>query len=270
LIPSPTPIDRRALAPAFIRVSSVPICGQKDFTIQTTPTPVLYPSPPRFARGVVVVLLTLEPLRGSTRVSDGSFSHEDRPMSWQRRVGVLTALMLALGLGLSWLGAAETPKDREAAMNLFRDGNFKDAYEGLRKLALDPKDDPNQVSEDLKYGIQCLQRLGRIDEVDEFREGVISAHGKNWRLLQTAAHTYTSVDHRGYIGAGKFNRGFKRGGGRMVNAMQRDRTRALQLMQQGLGETKQENDKPALASFCLDFASQLLHGAGYHAPWRLQ
>lgn len=190
-------------------------------------------------------------------------------MSLQRRVALLAAL-IAMGLGLSWLGAAEKTQDRDALMKLHRDGNFKDAYEGLRKLALDPNDDPAKVSQDLRTGINCLQRLGRVDEVDEFREGVIAAHGKNWRLLQTAAHTYTEVDHRGFIVAGKFDRGFKRGGGRMVNAMQRDRTRALQLMQQALANTKTENDKPALASFCMDFAHQLLNGAGYHAPWRLQ
>ena len=57
-------------------------------------------------------------------------------MSWQRRVGVLAA-MIALGLGISWLGAAESPKDRDASMKLMADGNFKDAYDGLRKLARD-------------------------------------------------------------------------------------------------------------------------------------
>ena len=52
--------------------------------------------------------------------------------------------------------------------------------------------------------------------------------------------------------------------------MERDRVRALQLMQQALDLTAKETDKPALAQFHLHFADLLLNGAGYHEPWRLQ
>ena len=52
--------------------------------------------------------------------------------------------------------------------------------------------------------------------------------------------------------------------------MQRDRVRALQLMQQALPLTSKENDKAALAAFYLHFANMLLNGAGYHEAWRLQ
>src|SRR5262249_14548335 len=79
-----------------------------------------------------------------------------------------------------------------------------------------------------------------------------------------------TVDHYGYIVAGKFHRGHKRGGGRYVNSMQRDRVRALQLMNQALLNTKNEKSKYDLASFHLAFADMVLHGAGVHAAWRLQ
>jgi uncharacterized protein YfaS (alpha-2-macroglobulin family) len=191
-------------------------------------------------------------------------------MSSKRRVGLLS-LFLAVGLLASWLGAAEKPAaSRESLMKAHANGNFKDAYEGLRKLALDPNDDPKKVSQDLDTGINCLNRLGRVDEIDEFREGVISAHKKNWRLLQTAARSYVQNEHHGYMVVGKFERGYKRGGGRLVNAFQRDRIRALQLLQDAIGYTKGEEDKPALADLHLYFAQILLAGSGNHEPWRLQ
>src|SRR5262249_25653604 len=65
-------------------------------------------------------------------------------------------------------------------------------------------------------------------------------------------------------------RGNKRGGGKFVNTQQRDRVRALQLMQQALPLVQQDDNKPAAAQFHLHFANMLLTGAGYHEPWRLQ
>ena len=47
---------------------------------------------------------------------------------------------------------------------------------------------------------------GRGDEMDEFREAVIAAHERDWRLLAAAAQTYQTVEHYGYLVAGKFTR----------------------------------------------------------------
>src|ERR1700719_4658480 len=161
---------------------------------------------------------------------------------WRLRTGVVT---LALALIVGWrltAGAPTVDEKRQALYKAITAGNFKDAYEGLRKIALDPKNDPMKVGKDLTQAIICLQRLGRVDEVDAFREAVIDAHKDNWRLLSTAARTYVDGEHYGYIVAGKFNRGHGRGQGRYVNAMQRDRTRALQLLEQALKLTAKEND----------------------------
>lgn len=149
-------------------------------------------------------------------------------------------------------------------------GNYKDAYEGLRKLALDPDNDPKLVGGDLTLGMQCLQNLGRVDEIDEFREAVIAKHGKNWRLLETAAMSFRGSNPHGYIVSGQFSRGWKRGGGRLVSTWQRDRVRALQLMNDALPLAEKDEDKAAVASFCLHFAELVQTGAGYHEAWRLQ
>jgi uncharacterized protein YfaS (alpha-2-macroglobulin family) len=182
---------------------------------------------------------------------------------------------MALALPVFWVVAADNPApqqpERQHLMKLFQDGNFKDAYDGLRKLALAPETDRLQVGQILETAITCLQRLGRVDEIDDFREAVIAAHAKNWRLLETAAHTYTNDPfHYGFIIAGKFHRGNHRGGGRFVGTFERDRARGLQLMDQALALTKDEADKQALARFHLRFAEMLLNVGGYHDAWRLQ
>jgi len=184
----------------------------------------------------------------------------------------MLGVILAIG-GAVWLFAADVlpEKDRrESLMKAYKAGNYKDAYEGLRKLALDPKADRQAVLNDLDTAIQCLRSLGRTDEVDDFREGVIAVHKDNWRLLERAAQSYVQGEQYGYIVAGKFYRGHHRGGARHVYTYQRDRVRALQLMQQAMGLGAKEENKSDLARFYLHFADMLLTGAGQHQPWRLQ
>jgi uncharacterized protein YfaS (alpha-2-macroglobulin family) len=192
-------------------------------------------------------------------------------MTAKQRVGVAGGC-LVLALAAVWLWADEgSPQQRREKLNkAFQAHNYKDAYDGLRQLALDPKNDSSEVGNDLTTAVNCLRQLGRLDEFDDLVESVIQAHPKNWRLLEAAARMYDATDHFGFIVAGKFYRGNKRGGGRYVGTMQHDRVRALQLMQQALEQTKTETDKDALGAFHLHFAKLLVSGAGYHEPWRLQ
>src|SRR5437763_325627 len=96
----------------------------------------------------------------------------------KRRLTMLGGVLL-LGVAVSCLIAAE-PESRDSLMKQFQAGNYKVAYEGLRKLALDPKCDPAKVSTDLTTAIQCLHNLARVEDVDEFREAVIAVHKNNW------------------------------------------------------------------------------------------
>src|SRR5258708_4129520 len=180
----------------------------------------------------------------------------------------IVSVALSAVVGFVCLVAADSPSApasiRDGLLKAYQAGNYKDAYDGFRKLALDPNDDPKVVGTDLEYGVSSLQQLGREEEMDELRETVIEVHKKNWRLLDAAAQNYANHQHYGFIVAGKFYRGHKRGGGRYVNALERDRVRALQLMQQALDLTKNEADKTALAQFHFHFAGILLHGSGYH------
>jgi len=187
------------------------------------------------------------------------------------RLFLVMTLAGAVQSGLALPAAADNQAQRDQLLKTMREGNYNDAYQGFRKLALDPNDEPRKVGEDLNSATDCLQRLNRVNEIDAFREAVIEVHQENWRLLWAAAENYMNVQHHGYIIAGEFQRGSKRGGtGRVVNAVQRDRIRALQLMRQALPLAKQDDDHAAVGNYLLAFARILLNNRGYSESWRLQ
>ncbi len=191
-----------------------------------------------------------------------------------KRVLGLYALFLTLsGLYLGAVAAESgAGQRREAAQSAQQKGNWKDAYEsGFAMLATDPTDDPMLVSDDLVNGIQCLQQLGRSDEIDDFREKTIAAHANNWRLLDAAAQSYLNGEGYGTIVAGKFYRGGRRqGDGRQVATFERDRVRALQLMVQAMPIAANEPDKNALGAFYFNFAGVLLDNRPGDGAWKLQ
>ena len=175
-------------------------------------------------------------------------------------------------LAVTALFAQEAPfkEQRQKAQKLFSDGNCKDAYDILSKLALDPKDDPGEVGQDLGTALQALRSLNRTSESDAFRDKVIEAHSRNWRLLFAAAETFLNGDHWGFVIAGEFQRGQHRGGGRYVSSEERDRVCALRLLEKAMAAAKGETDAAALSSFYLRFADMLLGSRGYSESWRLQ
>lgn len=133
---------------------------------------------------------------------------------------------------------------RQHVRKLYDQGNFKDAYDGYRKLVLDPEDDPLRAGEDLSMAVQCLQQLSRVVELDSLLEEAVDVHKANARFLSSAAQSYMTIPHYGVIVAGKFQRGSQRGGGqRAVNAEERDRVRALQLMVQGMQLVREGSSK---------------------------
>src|SRR5579871_1738579 len=106
-------------------------------------------------------------------------------------LGIVSVLVPIFCLATAADKAAKVQRD--ALMKAFHAGNYKDAYDGQSKLALDPKADPVTVGHDLNVSISCLHNLGRSAEIDDFREAVVAAHSSNGRLLQTAAESYVSA-----------------------------------------------------------------------------
>ncbi len=180
-------------------------------------------------------------------------------------VAVIAALALTSALALEPNEKAR----RDKAAQLMRDGNWKEAYDIYADLATDPKGDAMQAPVDLSNAVQCLNQLGRIGEFDAFVEKAVAAHENNWQLLRGAAQQYMSVNHQGVVVAGEFVRGPHRGGhAKWVNVFERDRVRALQILEQALALVG--NDAGAKAAVADSLANTLLANRGYGEAWRLQ
>jgi uncharacterized protein YfaS (alpha-2-macroglobulin family) len=190
----------------------------------------------------------------------------------KRSATLLTAGLVFAAVGL-YLVAADREthqQQRERLTKAHADGNFKVAHDGLRKLALDRTNDPKLVGGDYDLAVTCLQSLGRASEIDDFREAVVAAWPQNWRLLHRAAASFGRIERYGYIVAGRFQRGARRGGGRYVSSLERDRARAMQLYLQGLPLAAKDVDKDVAAQYHKDFSDMVLNGAGPREAWRLQ
>ena len=183
----------------------------------------------------------------------------------------LAAATLAVSLAAIYAATEEKPT-RDQLVKLQQGGNYKDAYEGLSALALDKNDDPAKVGEDLTNAVTCLQSINRTHEVDAFMEKVIAAHSGNWKLLWTAARTYQNLEHNGFVISGQFERGNHRGGGHWMNAFERDRVRAMQLMAQAMPLTDKvaKEGRDDVGKYYLELSNMLLANRGWGEAWRLQ
>jgi hypothetical protein len=159
---------------------------------------------------------------------------------------------------------------RASSRKLMNDGNFNDAYQGFRKLCLDPKSDKREVTQDLSHAVQCLYNLGRVKEFDELVESTIAVHKENWRVLWTAAQQYMQTQHQGFMIAGVYERGPHRGGGEVKNSVERDRVRSLQLMQQAMPLANKDDNKNDVSTYFRNFGEMLLNNRGHYEAWRLQ
>ncbi len=191
-------------------------------------------------------------------------------MFYQRLVfvGVMASTFLALGVAMA--KRVNQPSDRERLEKLVASGNYKDAYDAYRRLALDPKTEADRVATDLRQAVVCLQKLGRLAEADAFLDSAAAAHPGNWRLLQAAAESYlSSLEHYGAILAGKFQRG-DRANNRLVGSDDRDRVRALQLLTSGLERARSDPDRPAAGRYLLTLAEAFMGNSESGGSWRLQ
>ncbi len=183
----------------------------------------------------------------------------------------LAFLLLLAGRGIS-LPGPETPPEtlRERGRALYNEGNYGEALEIYERLVFHPRSSALLVGDDLDMAVTCLRNLNREAETDSLRERAVEARAGDWRFLRRVAESYFNANHYGYIVAGEFLRGHHRGGGRYVNSFERDRVRALQLMQSAMAGTEGEAVAGAVAEFYLSFARMLIGYRGYQGAWRLQ
>ena len=197
-----------------------------------------------------------------------------------RRIFAAAAAVFVLFVGMNTVAGMDRSSPNaqaefKRAETAFKQGNFKDAYEAVRKAALRTNEPSPLVCKELSIGSDSLVSLNRAAEIDAFREAIVEAHSGDWRVLWAAAKNCMSVPHNGMIIAGKFYRGdrpFGRGsqGGEFVSSFDRDRIRALQLMVEAMPRARQDENRNEVSRFFESFAEMILGGRGYHDAWRLQ
>ncbi|MEE2966900.1 MAG: hypothetical protein VX646_03385, partial [Verrucomicrobiota bacterium] len=142
---------------------------------------------------------------------------------------------------------------RKKANKLQKDGNWKEAYEAYEGLLMGEGNSGSNAAGDLQNAWRCLNRTGQIQDIDKFLESVTEKYSDDWRILASAAKIYMGMQHMGYLISGEFKRGHHRGGGKYVNAYERDRVKSLALMEQAMKSSEGEEDKAALGNFYLEF-----------------
>ncbi len=170
-------------------------------------------------------------------------------------------------------GQKGQPGTRDRAAQLMKEGNYREAYDIFAALALDPRDDPVKVADDMANAVQCLWNLGRNSEFDGFVEKVIKTYKDNWRLLARAAQLYMDVEHYGSMIAGEFVRGPHRGSSTVMNSFERDRVRSMQLYGDAIEKNLKGPDSEKgsnTSTLYLSFARALLANRGWGEAWRLQ
>lgn len=178
--------------------------------------------------------------------------------------------LLSVWTGLDHFAEEQAPGTIEKMEALFKQGNFKEAYEAAEKLFVDPTQDSKALARTLYIPINSLARLGRYSDVDSFLEKTIKAQKDQWRVLLAVANQYNGLDHWGVINDNKFQRGPVRGGGKRGNAMERDRVQALQLYVQAMDVVRNKNPEPDMANIFGDLAGTFLNNGYGRGSWQLQ
>ncbi|MCG8449057.1 MAG: alpha-2-macroglobulin, partial [Pirellulales bacterium] len=188
-------------------------------------------------------------------------------------LSLLCTAVLGVCLAVGLLDAAEKPSSWKSADKLYNDGNYREALRAYRKLLKSETASSTELISGYQRAQQCIQQLNQLAELDEFRESVVERHAQNWRVLATVAQSYLHMPHYGYQIAGEFRRGRHRGGGKVMNALARDRVRALQLHWQAFQLIQARNTAPGAQEaewLSQQFAYAVMHGNAYHQTWRFQ
>jgi len=182
------------------------------------------------------------------------------------------ALLIIPILGLSTTCFSATPAEtaaRKKAQQLQKDGNWKEALAAYRELLADEKNSGAPAADDLSRAQQCLDQLGQHAETGPLVEEAVAKRSDDWRVLQQAATIYINARKHGAIIDGIYRRGERSGSSIWLNTNDRDRVRALQLMEKAMPLVAK--DDPVTAStFYFDFSDKLLNRRTHPEAWRLQ
>ncbi|ODA28706.1 MG2 domain-containing protein [Planctopirus hydrillae] len=176
-----------------------------------------------------------------------------------------------LTLGWRFVMAEKQPGPATVSQTkeLIKQGNFLKALELIEPQLSNPESDPAQISLWLPQMLDCLQRLGRIERADELLEKAIANHAKSYQVLAAAGESYQRLPSNGQMIANEFIRGNGDGRGKTVWTDDRDRVRALQLLNQAW-QLAPENPPKVRVDILQQMVNALTANRSDQQAWQLQ
>ncbi|MCK5843608.1 MAG: hypothetical protein KAG97_02800, partial [Victivallales bacterium] len=179
--------------------------------------------------------------------------------------------MLAILALLAPFALSAIEPDMKTADKLNSEGNYKEAYELYAKIAVSKRFPAKQSARALEMATAELRRLNKVKNIDPLIEKTVKSRSDDRPVLFAAAKLKMSVEHFGYLIGGDFQRGWHRGGGKMVNSYSRDRVKALRLFKRSAELAMSSGASPTEHYAILNrFAAVILYDRGYNEAWRLQ
>lgn len=160
----------------------------------------------------------------------------------------------------------------EKSSKLYEQGRWKEALDGFKKyISEDPVKPDDNVKNAFEKSVECLSRLGNINEFDELAESSVKKHPVNWKLLVRVASEYTHIRHDAYIINDTVSRIVYKSGGRYADLSARDRVRAIQLFVQAEPLLNKDgvSDKEKF-DFYMAFAGSIMNMRDSGNAWKLQ
>lgn len=155
----------------------------------------------------------------------------------------------------------------------YSQGDYREAFELYKTALLQKKYAGADVASNISKAVDALDILDAENEFDSFIEKVVEVRSDDWRVYKAAAVQYRKIVKHGYIVAGEFSRGDHRGGqGRFVDSSERDRVRALQLLQKAYALTKRgsQTDSQDTKSVLYEMSMIIMLNRYEHNAWKLQ
>ena len=172
---------------------------------------------------------------------------------------LFAALLLALAVSYSTFAADDWRVMLEKANKELRDNNSKDAFVLYQKILLKYRANPQIYSN----AIESLRKARLENEFDGLFNAVSKKYGKRPFMAIALAKSKMRVSDYGYIVAGKFERGYKRGGGEWASSLERDRVEALRLL-----FSVPQGDRTE--AFYEALSDVIMWGRQYGEAWKLQ
>jgi len=193
-------------------------------------------------------------------------------MSRSTRRSALFLVVASLCLSGVWIAMADDPpaqEERTKAVTAYKEGNFRDAYDIYRRLIL--RDDQGAVGlmNDMQGAANSLRSLRQVQQLDGLLADAIAKHPTNWTVYTTAARILSEAEHQGVIVAGKFERGWRRGGGQYVDVSDRDYAQSLVWMNQARKLIPENATSTERSLFYDQFAERLMNIAR-SGSWKFQ